>query len=41
MQGLKVLRAPYVFMSDHSILPSVKREDDEYRLELFWEHSPY
>jgi len=31
----------YVFMSDHSIPPSVKVSDYEYMLELFWENCRY
>ena len=41
LNGMKKLRAPYVFMSDHSIPPTVKLEDYEYMLELFWENCEY
>lgn len=41
LNGMKNLRAPYVFMSDHSIPPSVKLSDYEYMLDLFWEHCIY
>lgn len=34
LNGMKALRAPYVYMSDHSIPPSVKVSDYEYMLEL-------
>jgi uroporphyrinogen decarboxylase len=35
INGMKALRAPYVFMSDHSLPPSVKLADYEYALELY------
>ena len=41
LNGMKALRAPYVFMSDHSIPPSVKVSDYEYLLELFWDNCMY
>jgi uroporphyrinogen-III decarboxylase len=41
LNGMKKLRAPYVFMSDHSIPPSEKLADYEYMLELFWENCEY
>jgi uroporphyrinogen decarboxylase len=41
LNGMKALRAPYVYMSDHSIPPSVAVKDYEYMLELFWEHCRY
>ena len=41
IHGMKALRAPYIFMSDHSIPPSVKLADYEFMLELFWEHCRY
>jgi uroporphyrinogen decarboxylase len=41
LNGMKVLRVPYVFMSDHSIPPSVKVSDYEYMLELFWDNCMY
>ncbi len=41
INGMKALRAPYIFMSDHSIPPSVKLTDYEFMLELFWENCKY
>ena len=41
LHGMKKLRAPYVFMSDHSIPPSVMVESYEYMVELFWENCWY
>lgn len=41
LNGMRALRAPYVFMSDHSIPPSVKVQDYEYMLELFWGNCRY
>lgn len=41
LNGMKALRAPYVYMSDHSIPPSVKLSDYEYMLELFWKNCRY
>ncbi len=41
LNGMKALRAPYVYMSDHSIPPSVTVEDYEYMLELFWDNCKY
>ena len=41
LNGMKALRAPYVYMSDHSIPPSVKLADYEYMLELFHENCRY
>ena len=41
LNGMKALRAPYVYMSDHSIPPSVTLKDYEYMLELFAEHCRY
>jgi uroporphyrinogen decarboxylase len=41
LEGMKALRAPYVYMSDHSIPPSVKVADYEYMQELFWENCKY
>jgi uroporphyrinogen decarboxylase len=35
LNGMKAIRAPYIFMSDHSIPPSVKLADYEYALELY------
>ncbi len=35
LNGMKALRAPYIFMSDHSIPPSVKVADYEYALDLY------
>ncbi len=41
LNGMKALRAPYVFMSDHSIPPSVTVADYAYMLDLFWENCRY
>ena len=41
LNGMKALRAPYVYMSDHSIPPSVTVSDYEYMLELFWQNCRY
>ncbi len=41
LNGMKALRAPYVCMSDHSIPPTVRVEDYEYMLTLFWAHCAY
>lgn len=41
LNGMKALRAPYVYMSDHSIPHSVALKDYEYMLELFWENAEY
>ncbi len=41
LNGMKNLRAPYVYMSDHSIPPSVKVSDYEYMLDLFWDNCRY
>lgn len=41
LNGMKALRAPYIYMSDHSIPPSVKVADYEYMLELFWKNCAY
>jgi uroporphyrinogen decarboxylase len=41
LNGMKALRAPYVFMSDHSIPPSVKLADYEYMLQLYRENCRY
>ena len=41
LNGMKALRAPYVYMSDHSIPPSVTLEDYEYMQELFWQNCQY
>jgi len=35
LNSMKALRAPYIYMSDHSIPPSVKVADYEYALELY------
>ena len=35
LNGMKALRAPYIFMSDHSISTGVKLADYEYALELY------
>ena len=41
LNGMKALRAPYVYMSDHSIPPSVAVADYEYMLKLFHENCAY
>lgn len=41
LNGMKALHAPYVYMSDHSIPPSVTVADYEYMLELFWDNCRY
>ena len=41
LNGMKKLRAPYVYMSDHSIPPTVRVSDYEYMLELFWDNCGY
>jgi len=41
INGMKTLRAPYIFMSDHSISTGVKLADYEYAIELFWENCRY
>jgi uroporphyrinogen decarboxylase len=41
LNGMKKLRAPYVFMSDHSIPPSVKVADYEFVLGLYRENCRY
>lgn len=41
LNGMKKLRAPYIYMSDHSIPPSVKVADYECMLELFWKNCRY
>ena len=41
LNGMKDLRAPYVYMSDHSIPPSIKLDDYRYMLELYHENCSY
>lgn len=41
LNGMKALRAPYIYMSDHSISPGVRLADYEYMLELFWANCEY
>jgi len=41
LNGMKELRAPYIYMSDHSISPNVDLADYEYMLELFWANCRY
>lgn len=41
IKALKKMRAPYIFMSDHSISPAVALDDYRYMLELFWENCRY
>ena len=41
LNGMKQLRAPYIYMSDHSIPPTVTVESFEYMQELFHENCWY
>ena len=41
LNGMRKLRAPYIYMSDHSIPPSVKLSDYEFMVELFHENCTY
>jgi len=41
LNGMKAQRAPYIYMSDHSITYDVKLADFEYMQELFWENCRY
>jgi len=41
LNGMKALRAPYIYMSDHSIPYNVSLASYEYMLELFWENCRY
>ena len=41
LNGMKALRAPYIFGSDHSISYSVKLADYEYMRDLFWKNCRY
>ncbi len=41
LDGMKRLRAPWIFMSDHSISPGVQLADYRYALELYREHCRY
>jgi hypothetical protein len=41
LNGMKALRAPFIYMSDHSIPPSVTVADYEYMVELFWNNCLY
>lgn len=41
IEGMKRLRAPWIFMSDHSIPPTVTVADYEYALELYRAHGRY
>lgn len=41
LEGMKKLRAPYIYMSDHSIPPTVRVADYEYMQEIFWENCRY
>lgn len=41
LAGMRELRAPYIFMSDHSIPPSVTVADYRYALELYWKNCRY
>ena len=41
LNGMKDMRAPYIYMSDHSIPPSVALADYEYMLELYKDNCKY
>lgn len=41
LEGMRALRSPYIFMSDHSIPPTVSYESYQFMQELFWEHCWY
>lgn len=41
LNGMKALRAPYVYMSDHSISTGVSLKSYEYMQELFWQNCKY
>jgi len=41
INGMKALRAPFIFMSDHSISTGVKLADYEYALDVFWKNCKY
>jgi uroporphyrinogen decarboxylase len=41
LNGMKALRAPYIYMSDHSLPPTVSVSDYEYMLELYHENCRY
>jgi uroporphyrinogen decarboxylase len=41
LNGMRALREPYVFMSDHSITPAVKVADYEFFLDVFWKNCRY
>ncbi len=41
LNGMKKMRAPYIFMSDHSIPPTVSVESFEYMQELFHDNCRY
>ena len=41
LNGMRKLRAPYIFMSDHSIPPTVALKDYEYVLDLYRENCWY
>lgn len=41
IDGMKRLRAPWIFMSDHSIPPTVRVQDYEFALGLYREHCRY
>jgi uroporphyrinogen decarboxylase len=41
LKGMTAQRAPYIFMSDHSISPAVRVADYEYALELFHANCRY
>lgn len=41
LNGMRELRAPYIFMSDHSVPPTVKVDDYKYALDLYWKNCKY
>ena len=41
LNGMKEMRAPNIYMSDHSVPPSVKLDDYRYMLELYHENCTY
>lgn len=41
LEGMRRLRAPWIFMSDHSIPPTVKLSDYEFLLTIYRENSRY
>ncbi len=41
LEGMKKIRAPFIYMSDHSIPPTVSVESFEYMQELYHDHCRY